>query len=108
MPTVRVTPRSLTDAYKRREGDFAPNLVGFQFTDGASLFTFGNFQITTNLDSKLNKNFVLGGQWSDYYSLDNLNLTESASQILLSNDIYVKLNFNPNCHELDPVGHWPS
>lgn len=96
MPTVRVTPRSLTDAYKRREGDFAPNLVGFQFTDGASLFTFGNFQITTNIDSKLNKNFVLGGQWSDYYSLDNLNLTESASQILLSNDINVKLNFNPN------------
>lgn len=96
MSTVKVTPRSLTDAYKRREGDFAPNLVGFQFTDGASLFTFGNFQITTNLDSKLNKNFVLGGQWSDYYSLDTLNLTESASQILLSNDIYVKLNFNPN------------
>ena len=96
MPTVKVTPRSLTDAYKRREGDFAPNLVGFQFTDGASLFTFGNFQITTNLDSKLNKNFVLGGQWSDYYSLDTLNLTETASQILLSNDIYVKLNFNPN------------
>jgi len=96
MPTVKVTPRSLTDAYKRREGDFSPNLVGLQFTDGASLFTFGNFQITTNLNSKLNKNFELGGQWSDYYSLDNLNLNQQTSQILLSNDIFVRLNFDIN------------
>lgn len=96
MGTVKVVPRSLTDAYKRREGDFSPNLVGFQFTDGVSLFTFGNFQITTNFDSKINKNFVLGGQWSDYYSLDNLNLTESQSEILLSNDLYIRLNFDIN------------
>lgn len=95
MANVKVTPRSLTDAYKRREGDFAPNLVGLQFTDGVSLFTFGNFQITANVSSKLNKNFVLGGQWSDYYNLDNLNLTENESEIILSNDIFVKLNFNP-------------
>jgi hypothetical protein len=95
MANVRVVPRSLTDAYKRREGDFAPNLVGLQFTDGASLFTFGNFQITTNLDRKLNKNFVLGGQWSDYYNLSNLNLTQNESEILLSNEIFVRLNFNP-------------
>ena len=96
MGTVKVIPRSLTDAYKRREGDFSPNLVGFQFTDGVSLFTFGNFQITTNFDSKINKNFTLGGQWSDYYSLDNLNLTESQSEILMSNDIFIKLNFDIN------------
>jgi hypothetical protein len=95
MATVKVTPRSLTEAYKRREGDFSPNLVGLQFTDGVSLFTFGNFQITTNLDRKLNKNFVLGGQWSDYYSLDNLNLSQSTSEILLSNEILIRLNFDP-------------
>lgn len=96
MGTVKVIPRSLTDAYKRREGDFSPNLVGFQFTDGVSLFTFGNFQITTNFDSKINKNFTLGGQWSDYYSLDNLNLTESQSELLMSNDLFIKLNFDIN------------
>lgn len=95
MATVKVIPRSLTDAYKRREGDFSPNLVGFQFTDGVSLFTFGNFQITTNVTPKLNKNFVLGGQWSEYYNLDTLNLTEAESEILLSNEIFVRLNFDP-------------
>lgn len=95
MANVKVIPRSLTEAYKRREGDFSPNLVGFQFTDGVSLFTFGNFQITTNVTPKLNKNFVLGGQWSDYYSLNNLNLSESQSEILLSNEIFIRLNFDP-------------
>ena len=69
MAKVRVVPRSLTEAYKRREGDFSPNLVGLQFTDGSSLFTFGNFQITTNLNSRVAKDFILGGEWSDYYDL---------------------------------------
>jgi hypothetical protein len=96
MGTVKVVPRSLTDAYKRREGDFAPNLVGLQFTDGVSLFTFGNFQITTNLDRKLNKNFALGGEWSEYYNLENLNLTPNQSETLVSNDIFVRLNFDIN------------
>ena len=96
MATVKVVPRSLTEAYKRGEGDFSPNLVGFQFTDGVSLFTFGNFQITSNFDGKVTKDFTLGGQWSDYYSLNNLNLTPSQSATLLSNDIFVRLNFDIN------------
>jgi hypothetical protein len=95
MGNVKVVPRSLTEAYKKREGDFSPNLVGLQFTDGASLFTFGNFQITTNLNGKLNKNFALGGQWSEYYDLDNLKLTEKESEILTSNEIFIRLNFDP-------------
>jgi len=95
MGTVKVVPGSLTEAYKKRQGDFAPNLVGFQFTEGASLFTFGNFEITTNLSNKLSTDFILGGEWSNYYSLDTLNLTESTSTMLASNDIFVKLNFNP-------------
>ena len=49
---VRVVPRSLTEAYKQGEGDFAPSLWGNQFTDGVTLFTLGNFAITTNLDPK--------------------------------------------------------
>ena len=95
MGNVKVIPRSLTEAYKRREGDFSPNLVGLQFTNGESLFTFGNFQITTNLSSREAKDFILGGQWSEYYSLNNLNLTQESSEILVSNDVNLKLNFNP-------------
>jgi hypothetical protein len=94
MANVKVVPRSLTEAYKRREGDFSPNLVGLQFTDGVSLFTFGNFQVTTNLQTTVAKDFVLGGQWSEYYSLDNLNITESESLELQSNEIFIRLNFN--------------
>jgi len=96
MAKVRVVPRSLTEAYKRREGDFSPNLVGLQFTDGSSLFTFGNFQITTNLNSRVSKDFILGGEWSDYYDLQNLNVTETESKSFVSNEIFVRLNFNPN------------
>ena len=40
--------------------NFNPDLVGLQLTSGGGtpLFTMGNFNITTNLDPKLNKNFV--------------------------------------------------
>ena len=39
--------------------NFDPDLVGLQIAanGGASLFTFGNFNITTNLDPKLNLPF---------------------------------------------------
>jgi hypothetical protein len=94
MAKVRVVPRSLTQNYLSREADFSPNLVGLQFTDGASLFTLGNFQVTTNLESRVPKNFSLGGQWSEYYSLDNLQINETISQILETNQLNVKLNFN--------------
>jgi hypothetical protein len=95
MATIKVTPRSLTDAYKTRQGDASPNLVGLQFTNGSSIFTFGNFEITSNFQPKLAKDFMLGGEWSDYYSLNNLNLTQETSTALLSNDLNVRLNFNP-------------
>jgi len=96
MARIKVVPRSLTEAYKRREGDFSPNLVGLQFTDPNAYFTLGNFQITTNLASRVVKDFVLGGEWSDYYNLNNLDLSEEESAVILSNQIFVKLNFNPN------------
>jgi hypothetical protein len=91
---IKVVPRSLTDAYKRREGDFSPNLVGLQFTDGYSLFTFGNFQITTTLDTRINKNYVLGGEWSDYISLENLKLDEKKSEKLSNFSLDIRLNFD--------------
>ena len=90
---VRVVPRSLTEAYKQGEGDFAPSLVGNQFTDGVTLFTMGNFAITTNLDPKISKDFV-SGEWSDYYSLDKLNITNEQSVSLLSNKLLISLNFD--------------
>jgi len=96
MANIRVVPRSLTYAYTQRQGDFAPSLVGNQLTDGASLFTFGNFNITTNLQARRVQNFTLGGEWSNYYNLDNLNLTQEQSEVLsTTNEMLVKLNFNP-------------
>ena len=44
----RVVPGSLTKAYQNKDRDFAPNLVGQQFTDPNSFFTLGNFSLTTN------------------------------------------------------------
>ena len=39
---------------------FTPDLVGFQLASngGTPLFTMGNFYVTTNLDSKVDKIFV--------------------------------------------------
>lgn len=90
----RIVPRSLTEPYKNREGDFSPDLVGQQFTQGTALFTLGNFSITTNLEPTLAKDFVTGGEWSDYYSLSTLNLTQTQSEELDSNIKKVQLNYD--------------
>jgi len=89
MSNVKVVPRSLTDAYKRREGDFSPDLVGLQFTSGDAFFTFGNFNVTTNVSPRLSKDFILGGEWSEYYNLENLNLSQSDSITLETNDLNI-------------------
>jgi len=94
---IKVVPRSLTRGYVREEVDFSPNLVGNQFVDGTSFFTLGNFQVTTNTASREIKDFKLGGEWSEYYNLDNLDLTETESTIFSENEdgtISIKLNFN--------------
>jgi hypothetical protein len=93
MALKRVVPGSLTDAYKKREGDFAPSLVGNQFTDSDAFFTLGNFSITTNFEGSPFKDFTLG-DWSDYYSLNNLNITVDELDTMVSNQVFVKLNFN--------------
>ncbi len=53
--------------------DFSDDLVGLQLTDdgGSSLFTMGNFKVTTNLSPKLNKTYNQG-TYSDFYDLDSL------------------------------------
>ena len=94
MANKKVTPGSLTDAYKQRKGDFSPDLVGFQLTKGTPLFTLGNFGVTVNLDPKTDTYFNTG-IFSNPYTLENLDLTEQESELLVSNDIYTTLNLDP-------------
>jgi hypothetical protein len=75
--------------------NFDPDLVGLQFAanGGNSLFTAGNFNITTNLDPKLDKNFITGN-YTNFFTLDNLNLTVEQSQQLLETNTKTVLNLN--------------
>jgi len=95
MAIKKVVPGSLTEAYKKRQGDFSPDLVGFQFTSngGTPYFTFGNFAITTNFEGRVAKDFKLG-DWSQEFCLVDLNLTESQSEQISNNDLIVNLNYN--------------
>lgn len=73
--------------------NYNPDLVGLQLTSdgGTPLFTMGNFNITTNVDPKTDKNFITK-QFSDFVTLDGLNLTVSQSETLLNNNATVFLN----------------
>jgi hypothetical protein len=73
--------------------NYNPDLVGLQLTSGGGtpLFTMGNFNITTNLDPKTDKNFITR-QFSDFVTLDGLNLTVSQTETLLKNNATVFLN----------------
>jgi len=82
----KVVPGSITKPYTPQPGDFSPNLVGFQFTKGNSLLTFGNFEITTNLEPLTGEIFNTG-QFSDTFNLDNLNLTEQESNTIYVNSL---------------------
>lgn len=75
--------------------NYNPDLVGLQLTSagGTPLFTMGNFNITTNLDPKLNKNFITS-QFSDFVSLEYLDLTVEQTQVLLQNNAEVFLNLD--------------
>ena len=93
MAIRKVVPGSLTDAYKLRQGDFAPSLVGNQFTDPNAFFTLGNFAITTNFGGRIGKDFTLG-EFSDYYTLNNLDLTIQEAEEMSSNTLFIKLNYD--------------
>jgi hypothetical protein len=86
----RVIPKSLTDAYNK--SDFSPNLVGLQITNGTSLFTFGNFEITSNIDERFVKNYSLG-QFSKPITIETINLDEKSLEVE-SNNLKIFLNYD--------------
>ena len=76
--------------------NFSPDLVGLQLTDngGTSLFTLGNFAITTNLDPTTSRNFGGNTTFSNFVSLTDLDLTLSEAYLLLRNNAGVILNLD--------------
>jgi hypothetical protein len=74
---------------------FSPDLVGFQLASngGTPLFTFGNFNITTNLDPKISKKFV-SNKYSNFLTLNDLKVTETLNSELLNNNATVLLNLD--------------
>lgn len=92
---IKVVPGSITVPYKIGKGDFSPNLVGQQFTQGSTIFTLGNFEITTNLSAPLSRVYNTGS-FSESYCLENLELTEQESEILSNESLKVILNIDPN------------
>jgi len=75
--------------------NFSPDSVGIQLASGAGtpLFTMGNFAITTNMDPKVDKKYATG-KFSNFVTLDNLELTVIESQVLLKNNISTFLNLD--------------
>lgn len=74
---------------------YSPDLVGLQFTSPESTptFTMGNFAITTNTDEKLSKIYNTS-EFSNFISLENLNLTLQETQTLLKNNTETVLNLD--------------
>ena len=92
----KVVPGSITEPYLKRQGDFSPSLVGFQFTDSSSFLTFGNFALTTNLATPVGRIFNTG-EFSESITLESLNLSEEESRDLNENSYYkidTKLKYN--------------
>jgi hypothetical protein len=75
------------------QGSFSDNLVGFQLTTGGGL-TQGNFEFTTSLNEKRDRNFVVGN-FSNPVSLDSLGLENtSQSRAIFANNFKVYPNFD--------------
>lgn len=75
--------------------NFSEDLVGVQLASngGTPLFTMGNFSITTNLEPKTNKNFITNN-FSNFTSLNDLDLTLAKTKELLTNNAGVNLNLD--------------
>jgi hypothetical protein len=75
--------------------NFSDDLVGNQFTSegGTALFTLGNFKVTTNLDARLTKNYRTG-VFSNYYSLNQLQLEDDKAILGLIDPKMMKLNID--------------
>lgn len=82
-----------TDGIEYR--NFSPDLVGNQLTSngGTALFTAGNFNVTTNLDGKVSKNFVTN-DFGDFMTLDDLILTDSVTKKFTNDNVKAKLNLD--------------
>ena len=78
-----------------RYRNFSPDLVGVQLTSdgGTSLFTMGNFSITTNMDPKFDKKYSTRN-FSNFVSLTDLNLSLDEANTLLRDNDGVFLNLD--------------
>ena len=74
--------------------NFSPDLVGNQSTSdiGTSIFTSGNFNITTNLDAKIDKRFVTN-KFSNFKSLDDMSGNSDIEELFFINK-KIKLNLD--------------
>lgn len=75
--------------------NFSPDLVGNQSTSytGNSVFTSGDFSVTTNLDSKVDKRFVTK-DFGDFKTLDALNNNDTLNNIYYLNNSKINLNLD--------------
>lgn len=77
--------------------NFSDDLVGNQLTENSdgesSIFTFGNFVTTTNYSGRTSRIFSRS-KFSQFYTLENYNLTTSENKTLLENNVNVFLNLD--------------
>jgi len=85
--------------------NFSSNLVGNQLTNSnnSALFTIGNFDITTNLDSKISKIFNTNN-FSSFLTLSDLKNGESINLTLNEK----KMTLNLNKHKLSNYAYFGS
>jgi len=75
------------------QGSFSDNLVGFQLVDGGG-FTQGNFEFTTAISEKQDRNFIIG-TFSDPISLDSMNVTNiEESRFLVAKNFQIYPNYD--------------
>ena len=74
---------------------FSPDLVGVQLANanGTTLFTMGNFAITTNMEPKNDKAFITN-RLSNFVTLSDLKVTPTQAKTILNNNTKVKLNLD--------------
>jgi hypothetical protein len=75
--------------------NFSPDLVGNQFAsdEGTPIFTFGNFNISTNIDEKVDKQFRTNA-FSNFKTLENLNYDEALENVITKYSQKAKLNLD--------------
>lgn len=75
--------------------NFSPDLVGNQFgaAEGTPIFTSGNFNISTNIDSKVDKNFITNN-FTNFLSLETLNLDSTLQNVITKYSKNAKLNLD--------------